>query len=494
VRFLRNAYFLRALAAVGAVLLVAAAGVVAWSWNDSRLPSTYSAMEFAPVDYGGGTAHAHHAKGHVSVEQLTGPRTGTPDYRITLVARKAEIRLASGRRIDAWTFNGRVPGPEIRVRQGDLVEATLVNEDIDDGVTIHWHGVDVPNAEDGVAGVTQNAVMPGERYTYRFRAEQLGTFWYHSHQVSSEQVRRGLYGGFVILPRTPPAGRAVDLTTIAHDFGSTLALGVEDGVAKRPVAPGTPVRLRLVNSNNTPERFVLTGTPFRVVGIDGTEVNGPTPIAGRALNVGGGARYDVAFDMPAGGVRLGVEGSSAALVLGRSDELDSAQPSVGLVFDPARYGRPRPTSLGSTTRWDRSFVLDIGRRIGFIDGRPGYHWSINGKLYPETPMYIVRPGDRVKMTIRNRTGKVHPMHLHGHHLLVLSRDGKPVTGSPWWVDTLNVLADEDYVVAFRADNPGIWMDHCHNLKHARDGLTMHVAYEGVTTPFRLGDGPENHPE
>jgi FtsP/CotA-like multicopper oxidase with cupredoxin domain len=109
-------------------------------------------------------------------------------------------------------------------------------------------------------------------------------------------------------------------------------------------------------------------------------------------------------------------------------------------------------------------------------------------------MYMVKRGDRVKMTIRNDTGKVHPMHLHGHHLLVLSRDGKPVTGSPWWVDTLNVLADEEYVVAFRADNPGIWMDHCHNLKHARDGLTMHVAYEGVTTPFRLGDGPENHPE
>ena len=67
-------------------------------------------------------------------------------------------------------------------------------------MTIHWHGVDVPNAEDGVAGVTQNAVLPGERYTYRFRAEQVGTFWYHTHQVSSKEVRRGLFGVLVIEP------------------------------------------------------------------------------------------------------------------------------------------------------------------------------------------------------------------------------------------------------------------------------------------------------
>ncbi len=86
------------------------------------------------------------------------------------------------------------------------------------------------------------------------------------------------------------------------------------------------------------------------------------------------------------------------------------------------------------------------------------------------------------------------MHLHGHHMLVLSRNGRPVTGSPWWVDTLNVGPDETYEAAFRADNPGLWMDHCHNLLHAADGLTMHVVYEGVTTPFRAGENAGNHPE
>jgi FtsP/CotA-like multicopper oxidase with cupredoxin domain len=480
--------------AIGLATLLAlvAAGWIGNAWYDSRLPGTYSAMEFGQVDYGGGPVQNHAAHPHTSLDRLEGPR-GRPDFRITLVAREAEVALASGRTIDAWTFNGRVPGPEIRVRQGDLVEATLVNEDIDEGVTIHWHGVDVPNAEDGVAGVTQDAVMPGRRYTYRFRAEQLGTFWYHSHQVSSEQVRRGLYGAFVIEPRQQPRRLSLDLAVIAHDFAGAAAIGTNDGVQRRPVAPGTPVRLRLINSNSLPEEFTLTGAPYRVSAIDGTDLNEPTLIENKTLTLGAGARYDVSFVLPEYSVRLGFAGSATALVLGRDPQI-RASDAVGGDFDPATYGTPKPSLLSTTTRFDRTFTLDIGRRIGFVDGRPGYHWSVNGKLFPDTPMYMVARGDLVKMKIVNDTGNVHPMHLHGHHLLVLSRDGRPTTGSPWWVDTLNVLEDEEYEVAFRADNPGIWMDHCHNLPHAADGLTTHVAYEGVMTPFRLGDTPGNHPE
>ena len=100
----------------------------------------------------------------------------------------------------AWTF-GSLPGPEIRVQQGDLVEVTLQNTDIADGVTLHWHGYPVPNGEDGVAGVTQDAVAPGESFTYRFVARDTGTYWYHTHQAASEAVSRGLFGALVVEPR-----------------------------------------------------------------------------------------------------------------------------------------------------------------------------------------------------------------------------------------------------------------------------------------------------
>jgi FtsP/CotA-like multicopper oxidase with cupredoxin domain len=129
-----------------------------------------------------------------------------------------------------------------------------------------------------------------------------------------------------------------------------------------------------------------------------------------------------------------------------------------------------------------------------VDGKPGFWWTINGHLFPDVPMFMVQEGDVVRMTISNKSGAVHPMHLHGHHAVVVSRNGVPSTGSPWWVDSLNVADGERYEIAFMADNPGIWMDHCHNLDHANDGLVAHLAYAGVTEPFLVGGHSANAPE
>jgi FtsP/CotA-like multicopper oxidase with cupredoxin domain len=107
---------------------------------------------------------------------------------------------------------------------------------------------------------------------------------------------------------------------------------------------------------------------------------------------------------------------------------------------------------------------------------------------------MVSDGDLVKVTLVNDTSAIHPMHLHGHHMLVLSRNGVPNRGSPSWSDTLMVKPGDTYVVAFRADNPGLWMDHCHNLRHASAGLTMHVMYTGVSTPYLIGGPADNKPE
>jgi len=100
----------------------------------------------------------------------------------------------------------------------------------------------------------------------------------------------------------------------------------------------------------------------------------------------------------------------------------------------------------------------------------------------------------VRMLIENNSGDVHPMHLHGHHMVVLSRNGEGSTGSPWWVDSLDVADGDSYEVAFVADNPGIWMDHCHNLPHAAQGLVAHLMYEGVTEPYLVGGDTANQPE
>jgi FtsP/CotA-like multicopper oxidase with cupredoxin domain len=482
-------------AAVALALVVVA--LVARAWWNSRLPGTYNVMQYGSPDYGGASRSRGVAGAHVvSVTDLTGRNTsGAPDDRFVLTAEHARVRLASGKTVDALTFNGRVPGPELRVQTGDLVEVVLRNKDVKEGVTIHWHGVDVPNADDGVAGVTQNAVPVGGRYVYRFRVGQTGTFWYHTHQDSDTDVHRGLYGAFVIEPRRAPERRSLDLVLIAHTLGGRPVLNTEDETGQRPVRAGTHVRLRLVNSNNTTERFALSGTPFNVLAIDGNDLHLPTPVEQRLVAVPAGGRYDLGFAMPSTPVRLDLFESHASVVLspnGRSapSPTDGDWPD----FDPFGYGSPTATPLTPSSHFDRTFVLKIQRKLGFENGSPGYHWAIDGHLYPHVPMFMVSRGDLVKITISNDTSAVHPMHLHGHQMLVLSRDGVPDRGSPWWVDTLEVGPGDHYEVAFRANNPGLWMDHCHNLGHAAAGLTMHVMYVGVWTPFEVGGPSHNTPE
>ncbi|MCA2219198.1 multicopper oxidase family protein [Jidongwangia harbinensis] len=489
-------------AAAAALLAGALVGVA----QASRLPDELSMMSHENLDWGGGPVGAHHDDAVRSVEELTGPRDGTPDRRFTLTAQETQIRLSSGAVVSGgWTYNGQAPGPELRVRQGDLVEVTLVNRLPADGVTIHWHGVDLPNREDGVAGVTQDAVQPGQSYVYRFRADQVGTFWYHTHQDPLWAVRRGLFGALVIEPReAAPAG--ADITVLPHEWriGAERrpAFGVRDTLEHRRMAPGTTVRLRLINTDNNPyedagpREFALVGTPFQVAAIDGTDLAGPTDLEGVRLGLAAGGRYDLTFTMPDRPVRLADVGKpDVSLVLSPDGRAEPpAVPEDLELFDAGSYGRPGGAPFGLDSDYDREFTQLLDDRIWFFDGGMHFLPTINGKSFPHVPSLMVREGDLVKVLIVNRSHQNHPMHLHGHHALVLSHDGRPVTGSPWWVDSLDLRPGETFEIAFRADNPGIWMDHCHNLDHAANGMTMHLAYEGVSTPYKVGRATVNQPE
>ncbi|MFJ8582293.1 multicopper oxidase family protein [Micromonospora sp. NPDC093277] len=484
-------------AAKGLLGATVAAAVLAAMSTASRLPAR-SSMTGGPADIGGGSMISHSHHGGVGVTTLTGTDTeGVPVRRFTLTAQAATIELDSGQQVEAWTFNGMTPGPQLRVRQDDLVEVTLVNRLPNVGVTLHWHGVDVPNAMDGVAGVTQDAVAPGGRFVYRFRATQIGTYWYHSHEMSSVQVRRGLFGALVVLPaEVPGQGDAVDETVLRHswvDEDGVATLGVTTGVQRRQVPAGRQVRLRLVNTDGKPATFTLTGAPVRVVAIDGTDVHEPSVLDGVRILVGGGARYDVAFTMPDQPVVLHAGGPTIVYSPGGNAGPGREGP-VPALLDPARYGTPAATPFGAASHVDRRFTLRVDERLGFYDGRPTMRYTLNNRSFPDVPMLMVSPGDLVEVTYVNRSGQHHPMHLHGHHMLVLDRNGRPASGSPWWVDTLDVGPGETYRAAFRADNPGIWMDHCHNLEHAASGMILHLGYAGITTPFRTGRSTVNHPE
>jgi FtsP/CotA-like multicopper oxidase with cupredoxin domain len=263
-------------------------------------------------------------------------------------------------------------------------------------------------------------------------------------------------------------------------------------------APGRLVRVRVVNTDNGQIPVWVAGAPFRLLAVDGTDLNGPTPVTGRYVLVTAGARADLQVAMPADGTPVRVRIAGADVVLGpragaSSQSTAPSTPQPATALDLLTYGTPSPLRF-DPDRPDRTFRYEIGRRPGFLDGRPGVWWTVNGHLFPDVPMFLVNQGEVIRMRIVNNSGDAHPMHLHGHHAVVLARDGVRATGSPWWVDSLNVADGQSYDIAFLADNPGIWMDHCHNLTHTAEGLVAHLMYRGVTTPFRVGGSADNEPE
>jgi FtsP/CotA-like multicopper oxidase with cupredoxin domain len=486
----------------GLVACLAAGAIVlplGWMWQSSLVPGTYSVMDMGTHDYGGGpvtelvAAHpgAHEHGPGTSVEDLVADPDRPADVRVELVADKRTFTLASGREVDGYTLNGSSPGPLIEATQGDLVEVRVRNASVPDGITLHWHGVDVPNAEDGVAGVTQDAIGPGEDHVYRFVAADAGTSWYHSHQLSHEQVIRGLLGPLVVHPAKPD-DTSVDAVALTHTYAGRRTINGREGDVPFEATPGQRVRVRVINTDNA-ATDVWSGAPYRVLAVDGADLHGPTPVTGKALTLTAGGRADLEVLVPDDGTAARVQVGDAALVVGPtgSQAPEAARPDDPL--DLLSYGTPAPVGF-DTTEPDRTFDYSIGRRPGFLDGKPGIWWTINGTMFPDVPMYVVRSGDVVVVRIDNHSGDVHPMHLHGHHAVVLSRNGEKATGSPWWVDSLHVRDGETYEIAFLADNPGIWMDHCHNLPHAAEGLVAHLMYEGVTTPYLIGGASHNEPE
>jgi len=475
---------------------VAILAPLAWLWQASLLPKSYSAMDMGYLDFGGGDAGQESAAGHHhggasagSVADIQADPARKADVRVDLVAAQERLTIG-GKSIAGYTLNGTSPGPTITAHQGQLIEVHLRNASVPAGITLHWHGYDVPAAMDGVAGITQDEVPVGAEFTYRFVAEQIGTYWYHSHQVANEQVSGGLFGALVVLPKAARPNDT-DVLATAHTYAGRKTINGVAGDLKVPARAGQRVRVRVINTDNGAIE-AWASAPYKVLSIDGYDVNQPTEVTDRSVTLTGGGRADLEIAMPDDGTAVRVQVSKGtAVILGNGDVAAPPQPTTDLNL--LAYGSPADFGFEPAAA-NRHFDYSVGRRPGFVKGWPGLWWSINGHLYPKVPMYVVREGDIAIMRIENHSGDVHPMHLHGHHAVVLARNGIPATGSPWWVDSLNVLDNETFDIAFVANNPGIWMDHCHNLEHAKDGMVAHLMYEGVTTPFRIGGAAENQPE
>ena len=414
-----------------------------------------------------------------------------------------------------WGYQGRVPGPTLRMRRGDELRARLINE-LPEPTTVHWHGLRLPNAMDGVPHLTQPPIAPGASFDYRFRAPDAGTFWYHAHLYSSEQLERGLYGVLIVEEAIPVAvdrdlvlvfddWRLTDdgkldeasfrsLHDAAHDgrIGAHLTLNSAPSL-DIAVRLHERLRLRLLNAANARVmRLRIERHAAWVMAIDGQPAEPFLARNGR-ITLGPGNRIDVFIDATAdagASAAILMEDRGRDVVLGRliHDRADSIRPAP-LAEPPPLPANPLPERLNLKAALRVDAPLDGGMMSALMMDRmrggeiPGHGidprarvWTLAGASssgHDGPPMFTVERGRTVVLTFENRTAFPHAMHIHGHHFRLLDRldDG----WKPYWLDTVTVGARQTDRVAFLADNPGKWMIHCHMLEHQETGMAAWFA-------------------
>ena len=441
-----------------------------------------------------------------------------PKDALLMEARRGKVELLGKGlgQTSIWGYGGAVPGPVLRMKQGAELKVRFKNG-LEQGSTIHWHGIRIDNKMDGVAGLTQVAVGPRESFDYRFTAPDAGTYWYHPHNRTWEQVARGLYGLLIVEEKEPPKvdhdlALAFDDWQLKSDgelesetFGQIgerahggrigNVMTVNGGSDTRfNVKSGDRVRVRICNTANA--RILdlrIEGCRASVVALDGQPV-APRDPGGNDLLVSPSQRIDLILDMD------GEPGNRAVI----SETSDMRLPLVH--FDYHASERNGSEARGSfkkladnpLTTPDRSKPLKVelemtggamgGMRSAIYKGKkmsirelvdgPGMIWAFNGVAgMPEKPLFSAKRGQTVELDMINNTSFAHAMHMHGHHMSEVRRVRQTRNGArympsqPDWRDTVLVDRAEAVKVVFVADNPGKWMLHCHMLEHQAGGMS-----------------------
>jgi FtsP/CotA-like multicopper oxidase with cupredoxin domain len=440
-----------------------------------------------------------------------------------LSARPAQAHLVGGSHPETaiWSYNGAVPGPEIRIRQGERLRIEIENQ-LAEETTVHWHGVRVPNAMDGVPHLTQRPIAPGETFDYEFDVPDAGTYWYHPHQRSFEQVGRGLYGPLIVEERQPirvdrdvtwvlDDWRLLPDAQISDDFGNFMDSSHNGRVGNTvtinghilesfSVRAGERLRLRLINAANA-RIFALDFQDHRpmVVALDGQPIEPHEPEGGRVV-LGPAMRADLIIDMSGRPgehypvIDLFYRGLEYRLLDLTYEEvaplrehpLDAPirlaantmpEPDLAaaerheVTFDGGMMGRMM--GGGAMGGMMRGGMMRGGMMGGMMRGmRHSGIWSINGVAATGDvmePFLTLSRGRSCVLAMHNHTAWHHPMHLHGHAFRVIARDGRP-TRHQEWQDTVLMAPHERVEIAFVADNAGDWMFHCHILEHQASGM------------------------
>ncbi len=455
---------------------------------------------------------------------------GSMPRTIVLETREVTWELAPGRSVKAMAYNGRVPGPEIRAREGERLRVVLKNS-LAEPTTIHWHGVDVPNAMDGVPGITQSPVQPGESFVYEFEARPAGTRWYHTHFQEHRQMDLGLVAPLIIEPQSPePLAYDREVTLVLDDWvtgaaapvpstaegiaggrggmggmmggrgmggmmrgmGEMMGRGMMGGgqtpaydtmtingkayPATEPLRlkKGERVRLRLINASAEHTHVArLAGHRLHVTHTDGNPLAAPVEVD--AIPIAPSERYDAVLvaDRPGAWFFQCLQPGHAAagerlavLYEGHETATPTAPEDPLSALDLWHYGLGRGRPVLPPAH-GQTRTFDLTLSGGMMGSDV---WTINRKVYPKTDPLTVRRGDRVVVRLGNMSPEAHPMHLHGQSFRVLAVNGARYA-TPIVKDSVDVDAHMGAVIIeLTAHNPGDWFFHCHKPMHMEGGM------------------------
>ena len=440
----------------------------------------------------------------VSPVELSGPKVASdlsndPDVvRLQLRATHGLVDLGDGVSYEGMTYDGQVPGPTISAKVGDELVVEFTN-DLDEETTIHWHGLRISDQMDGNPRI-QNPVQPGETFTYRFVLPEAGTYWYHPHTNSNEQMEKGLYGAIVVRDVDDPEydlERVIVLDDILLERGVTmlppflarhpelmhgrygnllLTNGELSELSRASATQGDVERWRIVNTANARTmELSVRGAIWRVVAVDGGKLR--EPYTTDRLMVPVGQRYDVEVSYDEGGAAVELISHVLTLNEDGSDVVEVPSPVFRVdVAESADTPRvidwPILPALESREA-DREVTLDLD---AVADPATGTAWRINGQKFPHRPLFIFQQGETVRMRIVNMLGPEHPFHLHGQFFEVIEPGTVPGP-QPGLKDTVLIPGLETVEVLAHMDNPGRWMIHCHILEHAQLGMMGEVIVE-----------------
>ncbi len=420
----------------------------------------------------------------------------SPDF--TLEIAPFTLEASTKRHIRTVAYNGQVPGPLLRMRQGQQQTIEVRNMTADPEV-VHWHGLFLPSEIDGAMEEGTPMISPGSTARYTFKPDPPGFRWFHTHTFAGKDLSKAQYGGqhgFLMIEQRENAGdydREIFLAL--HDWEGRMA-GSDDGSMSPvyevstingkmlgfgdpiPVKQGERVLLHVLNSSPTEVHWIaFSGHSFSVIALDGNAV--PQPKNVQMLRLSPAERICAIVEMNAPGiwvlgeVRKHVQGAGMGLVFeyaGATGKPVWIQPD-DLVWDYRQFALPVETTQSTTEATPIDLVFDSK-----FQGHGNEElWRINGKSYPQTDEPMLKEGQRYRLVLKNVSADDHPIHLHRHTFEVRRVDGSTeLQGLK--KDVVLVRAKSSAEVEFLADNPGKTLFHCHQQDHMDRGFMMVFRY------------------